>query len=287
MADFPLPARSQRRERSAKLPQASYGAWGLRVAALGYLAAFVAIPILVIYVQGLRFGLDTVVDSLSRSDALSAVWLSVWTSAVMAVINTVMGTLTAYVLVTYRFPGKQLFNTFIDLPFAIPTLVIGVMLVVAYGPQTFLGALFDEQLGVRVVFGTPGIVLALLFVGYPFVIRTVQPVLAQIDANQPEAAHTMGASPWKTFRSVIFPVLRPAIVTGALLSFARSLGEFGSIVIISGNIPMRTQTATVYIYSQIEAGNIQAASSISAVLLFVAFAVTIAVDLFQWRVQRA
>ncbi|MBC7810053.1 MAG: sulfate ABC transporter permease subunit CysT [Burkholderiales bacterium] len=282
MTDFSLPSRS---EVSVKLPQASYGAWGLRFAALTYLLAFVAIPVAVIFVQGLRPGLDTFLASLTRPDTAAAITLSVWTSVLMTVINTVMGTLTAYVLVVYRFPGKALFNALIDVPFAVPTLVIGVMLVMAYGPQTFIGAFFSD-LGIRIVFDTPGIVLALLFVGYPFVIRTVQPVLLQMDANQQESAHTIGASAWTTFFRVVFPVLRPAIIAGALLSFARSLGEFGSIVIISGNIPMRTQTATVYIYTQIEEGNVQAASGASAVLLFVSFAVTIGVDLFLRRRQR-
>jgi sulfate/thiosulfate transport system permease protein len=286
MTDFPLPVRGEI-SASASVPQVPYGAWGLRAAALSYLAAFIIIPVVVIYVQGLRFGFDTFIESLSRPDTANAIRLSIWTAALMTVINTVMGTLTAYVLVAYRFPGKKLFNLLIDIPFAVPTLVIGVMLVVAYGPQTFLGAFFEDQLGIRIVFNTPGIVLALLFVGYPFVVRTVQPVLAQLDANQQEAAHTIGASPWATFYRVILPVLRPAILTGALLSFARSLGEFGSIVIISGNIPMRTQTATVYIYTQIEEGNIQAAAGASAVLLFVSFTVTIGVDLFLRRQQHA
>jgi sulfate/thiosulfate transport system permease protein len=280
MTEFALPLRG---ESSATRPQASYGAWGLRFAALSYLVAFILIPITVIYVQGFRFGLEEFAETLTRPDTLNAIRLSVWTAALMTVINTVMGTVTAYVLVAYQFPGKKLFNTIIDIPFAVPTLVIGVMLVLAYGPQTILGAFFQNQLGVRVVFDTPGIVLALLFVGFPFVIRTVQPVLLQLDVNQQEAAHTIGASAWTTFFRVIFPALRPAVITGALLSFARSLGEFGSIVIISGNIPMRTQTATVFIYTQIEEGNIQAAAGASAVLLFISFAVTIGVDLFLRR----
>jgi sulfate/thiosulfate transport system permease protein len=284
MTTLPL---SVRGEVSANNPQVSYGAWGLRVAALSYLVAFILIPIVVIYVQGLRFGLDTFIESLTRPDTLAAIQLSIWTAAIMTVINTVMGTLTAYVLVTYRFPGKKFFNTLVDVPFAVPTLVIGLILVLAYGPQTFLGAFFSNQFGMRIVFDTPGIVLALLFVGYPFVIRTVEPVLLQMEANQEEAAHTLGASPLTTFFRVIFPVLRPAIITGALLSFARSLGEFGSIVIISGNIPMRTQTATVYIYTQIEEGNFQAAAGASAVLLFVSFAVTIGVDIFLRRRRNA
>jgi sulfate transport system permease protein len=280
MTEFALPIRG---ESSAARPRASYGAWGLRLAALSYLVAFILIPLTVIYVQGFRFGLDTFIESLTRPDTLNAIWLSVWTSLVMTLINTVMGTLTAYVLVAYSFPGKKLFNTIIDIPFAVPTLVIGVMLVLAYGPQTVIGAFFQNQLGVRLVYDTPGIVLALLFVGFPFVIRTVQPVLLQLDVNQQEAAHTIGASAWTTFVRVIFPAVQPALITGALLSFARSLGEFGSIVIISGNIPMRTQTATVFIYTQIEEGNIQAAAGASAVLLLVSFVVTISVDIFLRR----
>jgi sulfate transport system permease protein len=280
MTDFPLPTRS---EISAPRLQASYGAWGLRLAAISYLVLFIVIPVAVIFTRGLSDGLESFVANLTRPDTASAIRLSIWSAAVMTVINTVMGTLTAYVLVVYRFPGKKLFNLLIDIPFAVPTLVIGVMLVVAYGPQTFLGAFFSEQLGMRVVFGTPGIVLALLFVGYPFVIRTVQPVLLHLDPYQEEAAHTIGASPLVTFFRVIFPVIRPAIITGALLSFSRSLGEFGSIVIISGNIPMRTQTATVFIYTQIEEGNFQAAGGASAVLLFVSFAITFGVDIFLRR----
>ena len=280
MTDFPLSVPSA---ISANRPWPSYGVWGLRFAAISYLTAFILIPIVVIYVQGFRFGLETFIESLSRPAALSAIRLSIWTSVIMTVINTVMGTLTAYVLVAYCFPGKKLFNLLIDVPFAVPTLVIGVMLVVTYGPQTVLGTFFADQFDIRVVFATPGIVLALLFVGYPFVIRTVQPVLEQIEPNQEEAAYTIGASPRMTFFRVIFPALRPAIITGALLSFARSLGEFGSIVIISGNIPMRTETATTYIYAQIEGGNIQVAAGASAVLLFVAFAVTISVDIFLRR----
>lgn len=261
----------------------SYGAWGLRLAAISYLAIFIVIPVLVVHVEGLRPGWDVFWQSITGRVALNAIKLTVWTSALMAVINTVMGTLTAYVLVCYRFPGKALFNTLIDLPFAIPTLVAGVMLVLLYGPQTFVGAFLDDQLGIRILFASPGIVLALLFVGYPFVVRTVQPVLMQLELSQQEAAHTLGASPWKTFVRVIFPVLRPAIVTGALLSFARSLGEFGSIIVVAGNIPNRSQTATVYIYTQVEAGNMHAASSVSIILLLIAFAVTVGVDFFKWR----
>jgi len=262
---------------------APWGAWGLRFAALTYLVVFVAVPVLVVNVEGFRPGLVAFWESLTRPAAISAVWLTVWTAAVMTVINIVMGTLTAYVLVTYRFPGKGLFNSLVDLPFAIPTLVTGVMLVLLYGPQTAIGGFFEEQLGFKIIFAPPGIVLSLLFVGYPFVIRAVQPVLLTLEANQQEAAQTLGASGWYTFRRVILPAIRPAIITGGLLSFARALGEFGAIIVVAGNIPMRTQTATVYLYGQVEAGEMPAASAVSVVLLFIAFAITLTVDIVEAR----
>jgi sulfate/thiosulfate transport system permease protein len=283
MAQVPLayPVGQSAAVKRSQVP--GLGAWGLRLIALSYLALFIIVPVLVIQVQGVRFGLDVFWQSITRPEALSAVTLSVYTSVVMAILNTLIGTLTAYVLVRYRFPGKRLFNTLIDLPFAIPTLVIGVMLVLLYGPQTPIGRFFDRELGIDILFATPGIILALLLVGYPFVIRTVQPVLLQMDMSQVEAAQTIGASAWTTFWRVLFPSLRPAIVTGALLSFARSLGEFGSVIVVAGNIPMRSQTGTVYVYTQVEAGNLQAASSVSMLLLLIAFGITIGVDLLKWR----
>jgi sulfate transport system permease protein len=269
--------------RSSLRSQAQWGALGLRVAAIAYLCVIVAVPLLVVSVEGLRHGLEMFWDSLTRPAAINAIFLTIWTAGVMAVINVVMGTLTAYVLVRYRFLGKNILNTLVDLPFAIPTLVTGVMLVLLYGPQTALGSFFQNDLNFRLIFAPPGIVMALLFVGYPFVIRAVQPVLLTLESGQQEAAQTLGASGWYTFRRVIFPAVRPAVVSGGLLSFARSLGEFGAIIIVAGNIPMRTQTATAYIYGQVEAGNMQAASAVSLVLLLVAFIVTASIDWMETR----
>jgi sulfate transport system permease protein len=201
----------------------------------------------------------------------------------MAIINTIVGTLTAYVLVHYRFPGKRLLDTIIDLPFAIPTLVTGVMLVLLYGPQTVIGSFFQETFGVRILFAHPGIVLALLFLGYPFVIRAVQPVLEKLDTNQEEVAHTLGAYGRTTFQRIVLTAILPAMVTGGILSFARALGEFGSIVIVAGNIPQRTQVATVYIYGQVEGGNLPAASAVSLVMLFIALLTTLLAD---WLLRR-
>jgi sulfate/thiosulfate transport system permease protein len=269
------------------IPQAALGVWGLRASALLYLLILVAIPVFVIAVAGLQQGWETFWRNITQPVALSAIWLSVWTALVMALINTVMGTLTAFVLVQYRFPGKRLLNTIIDLPFAIPTLVTGVMLVLLYGPQTVIGSFFERSLGFRVLYAPPGIILALLFLGYPFVIRAVQPVLEKLDLNQEEAAFTLGASPITTFRRIIFPAILPAMLTGGILSFARALGEFGSLAIVAGNIPQRTQVATVYIYGQVEGGNMAAASAVSLVMLAIALIATLGGEALLRRRTRA
>lgn len=257
--------------------------WGLRASAVIYLTVLIVVPLFVISVEGLRNGLDLFWENITRPAALSAVWLSVWTAGVMAVINTLLGTLTAYVLLKYRFFGKRLLDSLIDLPFAIPSLVTGVMLVLLYGPQTAVGSFFENTLGISILFAPPGIVLALLFLGYPFVIRAVQPVLAQLDVHQQEAAHTLGASQWTTFRRIILPALLPAMLSGGMLSFARALGEFGSIVIVAGNIPMRSQTGAVYIYGQVEGGDMSAASAVSLVMLAIALITTLGVDFLARR----
>lgn len=267
----------------ASLP---FGTWSLRGAAITYLAVMIALPVVVIAVEGLRPGVDSFWTNITRPAALSAIVLTVWTAAVMGVINAIMGTLTAYVLIAYRFPGKRLLDSLIDLPFSIPTLVTGIMLILLYGPQTPVGSFFNQTLGIDIIFGHPGIILALLFIGYPFVIRAVQPILLHMDSNQQEAAYTLGASDWTTFRRVVLPLILPAMVTGGLLSFARALGEFGAMVIVSGNLPMRTQTAAVYIYGQVEGGNIPAASSISLVMLIIALATTLLANVLLKRSQR-
>jgi sulfate transport system permease protein len=265
-------------ERAETYPQAPWGSWGLRFAALSYLTLFIVLPVIAISAQGFRAGIEAFWASISRPVVVNAIGLTLWTSAVMTIINTLMGILTAWVLVNYKFPGKRLMNTLIDLPFAIPALVTGVMLILLYGPQTAIGGFFEKQLGIRIIFAPPGIVIALLFISYPFVIRTVQPVLMQLEASQQEAAHTLGASAWTTFRRVVLPEIAPAIITGALLSFARALGEFGSIIVVGGNYPNRSQTAAVYIYAQVEGDNFQGASAVSVVLLLIAFGITLTVD---------
>jgi sulfate/thiosulfate transport system permease protein len=265
--------------RGAALP---WGRWGIRAAAVLYLGFMVVLPLSAIIQNGLSGGLAVFRSDIMDPIAFGALKLTLTIAVIVTLINAVMGTLTAYVLVRYQFPGRRLFNSLIDMPFAIPTLVTGVMLVALYGPQRTLGAWLNSH-GVGVIFATPGVVLALLVVTYPFVIRTVQPVLMEAERGQEEAAYTLGASGWTTFRRVVLPMISPAIITGSLLSFARALGEFGSVVVVAGNIPGRTLTAPVYVYGQIESQNQRGASSMSIVLLGLSFALILVVEWMQSR----
>jgi sulfate transport system permease protein len=260
-----------------------WGRWSTRAVALSYLAVMLIIPLAVILQDGLRDGLSGLWRMITQPVAWHALVLSLWTAGLMAIVNAVMGTLTAYVLVRYRFPGKTVFNAIVDLPFAIPTLVTGVMLVVLYGPQRALGAWLDQTLGIKIIFAPPGIILALLFITFPFVVRTVQPVLQSLDREQEEAAATIGAGAWTTFRRVVLPALAMPLTAGTLLSFARAIGEFGAIVIVAGNIPLRSQTAAVYVFGEVESENQRAASAMSLVMLTIAFGLVVLVDWLQGK----
>jgi sulfate transport system permease protein len=219
--------------------------------------------------------------------AWSALKLTLWTSAVMTVINTVMGALAAYVLVRYDFPGKTILNSVIDVPLAIPTLVTGVMLVVLFGPQQALGAWLKEEWGFSIIFAPPGIILALLFITFPFVVRAVQPVLMELDRTQEDAAATLGAQGWTIFRRVTLPPLILPLVSGSLLSFARAIGEFGAIVIVAGNIPLYSQTAAVYVLGEVESENRLGASAVSVVMVAIAFSLILVVGWLQRRSRNA
>ncbi|HNS01386.1 MAG TPA: sulfate ABC transporter permease subunit CysT [Anaerolineae bacterium] len=276
---------AQRADKSQRRQGVPWGRWGLRVSALSYLALILIIPLLVVFQDGLSEGLRGLWSEITRPVAWAALMLTLRTSAVMVIINTVMGTLTAYVLVRYEFPGKSLLNALVDLPLAIPTLVTGVMLVILYGPQEPLGAWLERALGLRVIFASPGIVLALLFVTFPFVVRAVQPVLLSLDRSVEDAAASLGAGPWTIFRRVTLPPLLLPLTSGALLSFARAVGEFGAIIVVAGNIPLRSQTAAVYVWGEVESENRFGASAVSVALMVIAFSLILAVDLIQSRRQ--
>ena len=242
----------------------------LRGAALAYLGLMVALPVAAIIAKGYGDGLASLRSALGVPGATAAIRLTLITSALTAMINAVVGTLIAYVLVRFRFPGRNLLSTIVDLPIAIPTLVTGLALVALYGPNAPIGRLF-ERLGIHVIFAPLGIELALLFITLPFVIRTVQPVLLELDPAEEEASATLGANGWTTFRRVVLPAIRPAIAAGALLSFARATGEFGSIVILSGNITGKTLTAPVFIFQLASQFRPEEAAAVATLLLAIAF----------------
>ncbi|HEV8609797.1 MAG TPA: sulfate ABC transporter permease subunit CysT [Thermoanaerobaculia bacterium] len=272
-------ARPRRAEGTEQRP---WGLWGLRGAALTYLGLMIAVPLAAVIQRGFADGLGAFWRELSSPIAFDALKLTLFAAAITTAVNLVLGTLTAYVLARYRFPGRGVLDSFVDMPFAIPTLVTGVMLVVLYGPTGVLGEWFESR-GISVIFAKPGIVLALLFVTYPFVIRTVQPVLLEAERREEEAAFTLGASKWTNFRRIVLPTILPAAFSGALLCFARAVGEFGSIVVVAGNIPRRTLTAPVYVFGEIEAHNERGASAMSVVLLALSFGLLLFLD---WRQRR-
>ena len=230
------------------------GSVAVRGATLAYLGVLVALPLGVLVFQVARSGPAAFLKALADPIALHSLKLTFVTAAVMVLINVVTGTATAWVLVRYPFPGKNLVDALIDLPFAVPTVVTGVMLVRSTVPPARWEPCWGSTEW-RVIYQQPAIVLALLFVTFPFVVRSVQPVLLALDLAEEEAAATLGAGPLTTFRRVTLPAIMPAILTGAGLSFSRAFGEFGSVVMVAGNRPMSTKTAPLYIFGEIESGH--------------------------------
>jgi len=249
----------------------------LRSAAVGYVLLLIFLPLAALAQQSVAAGWDRFIQDVSAPQAVAALWLTVETAAIATAINAVFGTLSALVLVRYEFPGRWLLNALVDLPFAIPTLVAGLMIAAIYGPTSVIGT-WLQQGGLAVLYNQPGIILAMLFVTMPFTIRSLQPVLMGLERDQEEAAFTLGASPWMTFWKVTVPSVLPGLLTGVFLTFVRALGEFGSIVIVAGNIPMKTQVASVYVYGEIESYNPQAATSVSVLILLISFVVLLLLE---------
>jgi sulfate/thiosulfate transport system permease protein len=232
--------------------------------AVVWLSVIVLLPLAAVVQKSLEGGLSQFWSEVTSPQARAALELTVGVSVVVTLINVVMGTLIAWVLVRDEFRGKAVVNALIDLPFALPTIVAGLTLLALYGPTS--------PLHVSLAYTRAGVALALLFVTLPFVVRSVQPVLLELDKEVEEAAWSLGASPALTFRRVVLPSLRGAIVSGAGLGFARALGEFGSVVLISGNLPFKTEVASVFVFGQIENDNVSAAAAVSVVLLLISFA---------------
>ena len=243
---------------------------------LTWLSIIVLIPLGAVVFRSFDEGIGAFWDAISEPEAMAAIRLTVITSFVIVLINAVMGTMIAWVLVRDEFRGKRLVNSIIDLPFALPTIVAGLTLLALYGK--------DSPLGINITYTKVAVGMALLFVTLPFVVRAVQPVLQELDEEMEEAAASLGSNNFRIFRSIILPNLTPAIITGCALAFARAIGEFGSLVLITGNIPFDTQVASVYIFGRIESDNTTAAAAVSVFLLFVAVAVLFALNLFgRWR----
>jgi sulfate transport system permease protein len=244
--------------------------------AVAWLSLIVLIPLAAVVAKSTEGGIGAFWDAISSPEAWAAIKLTVVCSLIVVAVNAVMGTIIAWVLVRDEFPGKRFVNSVIDLPFALPTIVAGLTLLALYGN--------DSPFGIDVSFTRTAIVLALLFVTLPFVVRAVQPVLLELDQEMEEAAASLGASNLRIFRSIILPNLAPAMISGCGLAFARAIGEFGSLVLITGNIPFKTQVASVYIFGRIESGNEAAAASVSVLLLVLAVAMLALLNLFgRWR----
>jgi sulfate transport system permease protein len=220
--------------------------------------------------SGFGEGMTALRAALGSTGAIKAIQLTLVMAFAAAFINAVFGTLIAYVLVRFEFKGRGVLSAIVDLPFAIPTLVTGVMLVALYGPASPVGGWLADH-GIKVIFAPLGILLALLFVTLPFVVRTVLPVLLELDIAEEEAAHVLGASHWTTFRKVVLPALRASIVGGSMLAFARALGEFGAIVAVAGNITGKTLTAPVFIFQLTQQFRPEEAAAVATLLFAVSF----------------
>nr|WP_272953966.1 sulfate ABC transporter permease subunit CysT [Stenotrophomonas acidaminiphila] len=252
---------------------------------LFWLGLIVLVPLAGVFLRAAGLGVDGIWRIWSEPRVLSALRLSFGTAFAAAAFNTLMGTWVAWVFVRYRFPGRRLFDALIDLPFALPTAVAGIALTALYGGQGWVGR-WLEPLGLKIAYTPLGIVVALVFVGLPFVVRIVQPVLAEAEPELEEAAATLGASRWQTLARVVVPALWPAMLTGFALAFARGVGEYGSVIFIAGNLPNATEIAPLLITIRLEEFDYAGATAIAAAMLLLSFALLLLVNIVQGRLQR-
>jgi sulfate transport system permease protein len=249
-----------------------WGSAAAGAAAVAWLTLIVLLPLAAVVIKSFDDGLSTFWTQVTSRRAITALELTLVSSAIVAFVDAVMGTLIAWVLVRDSFRGKSLVNALIDLPFALPTIVAGLTLLALYGPS--------GPTPIDIGFTRAAIVLALLFVTMPFVVRAVQPVLIGLDREVEEAAASLGARDWTIFRRVILPSLRPAILSGVGLAFGRALGEFGAVVLISGNLPFKTETAPVFLFGQLEADNTVGAAAMAVVLIAASLVILLAISYF-------
>lgn len=247
-----------------------------------YLSILVLLPLSMIFFYTARMGWTEFIDTVLDPRVIASYKLSFGASLAAALINVAFGVLLAWVLVRYRFPGKKIIDGLVDLPFALPTAVAGIALTTVYAPNGWIGSL----LGFKVAFTPIGVVIALIFIGLPFVVRMVQPVLQNLEKEVEEASTSLGASRLQTFRKVIFPELLPAALAGFTLAFARSLGEYGSVVFIAGNMPFKTEITPLIILTKLEQFDYSGATAIATVMLVTSFLLLLVINLIQWWTNR-
>ncbi|CAB1370909.1 sulfate ABC transporter permease subunit CysT [Denitratisoma oestradiolicum] len=253
---------------------------------LAYLSLLVLIPLAAVFIKSANLGWEQFWAVVTTPRMLASYKLSFGASLIAAAINAVFGLMLAWSLVRYRFPGKGLVDSLVDLPFALPTAVAGIALTAIYAPKGWIGRLL-EPYGIQVAFTPLGVLVALVFIGLPFVVRTVQPILQDLETELEEAAASLGADRWQTFRRVVFPALLPALLTGFALAFARAVGEYGSVIFIAGNIPMVSEITPLMIITKLEQYDYLGATAIAVVMLVASFLLLFAINGLQlWTARR-
>ena len=281
-----VPAPRPPRRFSGRRRRGAIPGFGLTLGlTLGWLGVIVLIPLAALFARSAGIGWEGFAAAAFSDRAIAAYRVSVLTALAAAGVNAVFGLLLAWVFVRYEFPGKRLFDATIDLPFALPTAVAGIALTTLYAQSGWIGRLTDP-LHIHIAFTQAGIVVAMAFVGSPFVVRTVQPVLEDLDYAMEEAARSLGASPWQTFVRVLFPTCVPALLTGTALAFARAAGEYGSVIFIAGNMPMKTEIAALLIVTRLEEYDYEGAAAIALAMLVFSLSIMLAINLLQNRMER-
>ena len=253
---------------------------------IAYLSLIVLLPLSAVLFKTLTLSFAQFWDIVSAPRVVASFKLSFGASLIAAAINAVFGLMLAWCLVRYRFPGKKLIDALVDLPFALPTAVAGIALTAIYAPNGWIGSLLEPR-GIKVAFTPLGVLIALIFIGLPFVVRTVQPILEDLETELEEAAASLGAHRWQTFRHVLLPILTPALLTGFALAFARAVGEYGSVIFVAGNMPMVSEIAPLMIITKLEQYDYTGATAIALAMLILSFVLLLAINLLQgWNASQ-
>ncbi|QHE92290.1 sulfate ABC transporter permease subunit CysT [Pandoraea fibrosis] len=252
---------------------------------VAYLSLVVLVPLLMVFIKASSLDWASFVAAVGSPRVLASYRLTFGISLAAAILNAIFGFILAWVLVRYTFPGKRFVDALIDLPFALPTSVAGIVLAAIYAPNGWIGRWF-EPLGIKIAFTPLGIFVALTFIGLPFVVRTLQPVLEEFEREQEEAAACLGATRWQTLRHVILPAVLPALLTGFALAFARAVGEYGSVIFIAGNIPMVSEITSLLIVTKLEQFDYAGAAALAVVMLVISFVLLLLINTLQWWLQR-